>query len=80
VTFLTADGAHDVHAQLNLSGEPLMPDLKDLLALKPPQNVLEYQESTSQGLEFEAAYSDYWNSTAEQDGKSFFTIQDIRDI
>lgn len=31
--------------------------------------LLEYQKRTVQGLEYEAGYSDYWNSTAEDDGE-----------
>ena len=32
-------------------------------------SLLEYQDLTLQGLEYEAKYSDYWNSTADDDGK-----------
>ncbi|KAI0384934.1 amidase signature domain-containing protein [Hypomontagnella monticulosa] len=69
LAFLKADGAHDIHDQLNLSGEPLIPDLEETFQLRDPMDLLEYQDLTLQGLEYEAAYSDYWNSTAEQDGQ-----------
>ncbi|KAI1762701.1 amidase signature domain-containing protein [Hypoxylon sp. FL1150] len=69
VSFLFADGAHDIHAQLDLSGEPLISDLEETLALRPPIGLLEYQDLTLQGLEYEAKYSDYWNSTADEDGQ-----------
>ncbi|TRX93444.1 hypothetical protein FHL15_005719 [Xylaria flabelliformis] len=67
--FLKADGAHDVQNQLALSGEPLIPDLKEAFKLRDPISLPEYQDLTVQGLQYEAEYSDYWNSTAEQDGK-----------
>ncbi|KAJ8122896.1 hypothetical protein ONZ43_g1025 [Nemania bipapillata] len=68
-TFLKADGAHDIHSQLNLSGEPLIPNLQRALYLKEPTDLLTYQDLTLQGLQYEAEYSDYWNSTAEEDGQ-----------
>ncbi|KAK4142635.1 Acetamidase [Dichotomopilus funicola] len=64
VSFLKADGAHDIHSHLNLSGEPLIPDLQEAFQLRPPLSLLETQDLTLQGLEYEAAYSDYWNSTS----------------
>ncbi|RYC59146.1 hypothetical protein CHU98_g7066 [Xylaria longipes] len=67
--FLRADGAHDIHDQLDLSGEPLIPDLEENFKLRDPINLLEYQDLTLQGLQYEAVYSDYWNSTVEPDGK-----------
>ncbi|EXK29793.1 hypothetical protein FOXG_11695 [Fusarium oxysporum f. sp. lycopersici 4287] len=66
--FLSADGAHDIHQHLNRSCEPLIPDLRDGLKLKTPTELLKYQDLTTQGLEFEQQYSDYWNSTADSDG------------
>ncbi|KAJ4140614.1 hypothetical protein NW765_015891 [Fusarium oxysporum] len=66
--FLSADGAHNIHQHLNRSGEPLIPDLRDGLKLKTPTELLKYQDLTTQGLEFEQQYSDYWNSTADSDG------------
>lgn len=65
-----SDGAHDIHRHLRLSGEPLIPDLEDTFGLKPPLGLLEMQDLTLQGLEYEAAYSDYWNSTADEDGQT----------
>lgn len=32
--------------------------------------LLDFQDATLQGIEFEARYSDYWNSTGEDDGGS----------
>ncbi|KAJ2992004.1 hypothetical protein NUW58_g2320 [Xylaria curta] len=69
LAFLKADGAYDIHSQLNLSGEPLIPDLRKSFKLREPMNLLKYQDLTLQGLKYEADYSDYWNSTAEQDGQ-----------
>ncbi|KAK4454174.1 Acetamidase [Podospora aff. communis PSN243] len=69
VSFLFADGAHDIHSHLNLSGEPLIPDLEEFFQLRPPMGLLETQNLTLRGLEYEAAYSDYWNSSAGEDGQ-----------
>lgn len=63
-----ADGAHDIHRHLDLSGEPLIPDLRQSFQLRPPIGLLEYQDLTLQGLAYEREYSDYWNSTADADG------------
>ncbi|RSM18086.1 hypothetical protein CDV31_003008 [Fusarium ambrosium] len=67
--FLMADGAHDIHQQLDLSGEPLIPDLRRSFQLRPPMGLLEYQDLTLQGLTYEREYSDYWNSAADADGQ-----------
>ena len=69
LAFLFADGAHDVHSHLDLSGEPLIPDLQDAFKLRPPIPLAEYQDLTLEGLDYECAYSDYWNSTAAADGQ-----------
>ena len=68
LSFLFADGAHDVHANLDRSGEPLIPELKKSFRLRDPIPLLEYQNLTLQGLEYEREYSDYWNSTSSSDG------------
>ncbi|KAF4337158.1 general amidase [Fusarium beomiforme] len=67
--FLSADGEHDVHQHLDQSGEPLIPDLQDGFKLKTPTELLNYQDLTLQGLEYERGYSDYWNATGESDGQ-----------
>ena len=69
VSFLFADGAHDVHAHLRRSGEPLIPDLEKSFRLRDPIPLLEYQDLTLQGLEYERQYNDYWNSTSINDSK-----------
>jgi len=69
LAFLLADGAHDVHTQLSLSGEPLIPDLESSFQLRDPINLLEYQHLTLEGRDYSAEYSDYWNSTAGDDGQ-----------
>lgn len=53
-----------------MSGEPLVPMLRDFYGPREPIGLLEYQDLTLKGLEYEEQYSDYWNSTAESDGKS----------
>lgn len=67
---MLADGAHDVHRQLRLSEEPLLPDLKDAFELKDPMSLLKYQRLTIEGRDYEAAYLDYWNATGHEDGIS----------
>ncbi|GAO18539.1 uncharacterized protein UV8b_00847 [Ustilaginoidea virens] len=69
LSFLKADGAHDIHNHLALSGEPLIPDLSESLRLRTPMDLLEYQDNTVQGVEYEAAYSDYWNEAVGEDGQ-----------
>ncbi|KAK4108887.1 amidase [Canariomyces notabilis] len=64
MSFLTADGGADIHSHLQRSGEPLIPDLQEFFQLKEPMPLLEYQDLTVKALEYEAAYSDYWNKTA----------------
>ncbi len=67
---MLADGAYDVHKQLDLSGEPLVPEAEDLWQLKDPISVLNYQDLTVEGRDYCEAYSDYWNSTSKDDGRS----------
>ncbi|OTA97783.1 hypothetical protein M434DRAFT_7724 [Hypoxylon sp. CO27-5] len=70
LSIITADGAEDVHKQLKLSGEPLIPELETRgMRARPPMELLKFQDLASKGLEFEAHYSDYWNSTANDDGQ-----------
>ncbi|KFY92325.1 hypothetical protein V500_04203 [Pseudogymnoascus sp. VKM F-4518 (FW-2643)] len=70
LAFLKADGAHDIQKQLNISGEPLIPELVKSFQLRNPMNLLEYQDLTLQGRDYSEAYSDYWNSTAnDEDGQ-----------
>ncbi|CAO1598695.1 hypothetical protein XANCAGTX0491_002455 [Xanthoria calcicola] len=69
LAFLKADGAHDIHQQLDLSGEPLVPPLRDSFQLRDPISLLEYQDLTIQGKTYSAAYNDYWNSTSNDDGQ-----------
>lgn len=63
------DGARGVHAHLRRSGEPLILELRESFRLRDPTSLLEYQDLTLQGLEYESAYCDYWNSTSGGDGK-----------
>lgn len=68
LAFLKADGGYDIHKQLNLSGEPLIPQLQATFKLKDPLPLPVYQELTVEGRDYEALYSDYWNSTSDTDG------------
>ncbi|KAI4099500.1 MAG: hypothetical protein LQ339_005927 [Xanthoria mediterranea] len=69
LAFLKADGAHDIHQQLDLSGEPLVPPLRASFQLRDPIPLLEYQDLTIQGKTYSEAYNDYWNSTSNDDGQ-----------
>ncbi|KAL8932914.1 MAG: hypothetical protein Q9216_006617, partial [Gyalolechia sp. 2 TL-2023] len=64
-----SDGAHDVHQQLDLSGEPLVPPLRKSFQLRDPMPLLEYQDLTIQGKAYNEAYCDYWNSSSGDDGQ-----------
>lgn len=37
--------------------------------LRKAESLLDYQKYTVKGLEYEAGYTDYWNSTAADDGE-----------
>lgn len=65
---MTADGGHDIHNQLRLSEEPLIPQQREVLQLTDPISLLEYHALTVEGRDYEAAYLDYWNATADEDG------------
>lgn len=65
---LAADGQHDIHQQLARSGEPLVPGIAEELKLREPSPLLDAHELTLKGLAYEIKYSDYWNSTADEDG------------
>jgi amidase len=67
--FLESDGAYDIHKQLNLSGEPLIPPLREEFKLVPPFSAIKIQELSIQGRDICEAYSDYWNSRAGTDGQ-----------
>ncbi|KAI0882064.1 amidase [Annulohypoxylon maeteangense] len=70
LSIIRADGAGHVHRDLKLSGEPLIPALDNRgMNLRPPMDLLKFQDLASQGLDFEAQYSEYWNSTAKDDGQ-----------
>lgn len=67
LAFLKADGAHDIHKQLDLLGEPLIPELVKSFQLRDPINLLKYQDLTLEGRNYSAAYSDYWNSAGDDE-------------
>lgn len=69
LAFLKADGGHDIHKQLKLSGEPLIPPHRETFQLRDPLSLVTYQELTVEGRDYEGAYSDYWNSTGDKDGQ-----------
>lgn len=66
---MTADGGYDIHKQLDLSGEPLIPQQREVLQQRDPISLPEYHALTVEGRDYEAAYLDYWNATAGEDGR-----------
>ncbi|KAK2744815.1 hypothetical protein FQN57_004139 [Myotisia sp. PD_48] len=66
---LQADGATDVHKQLALSGEPLLPALMNFLSYREPTSLLEYQNMVLESRDYCTAYAEYWNSTNQDDGE-----------
>jgi len=67
--FLQSDGGCDIHKQLDLSGEPLIPPLREVFKLEPPFSAIRCQELSIQGRDSCEAYSDYWNTMAADDGQ-----------
>ena len=67
--FLQSDGGFDIHKQLDLSGEPLIPPLREIFKLKTPFSAITTQDLSIQGRDSCAAYSDYWNSKAADNGQ-----------
>ncbi len=67
--FLRSDGGYDIHKQLELSGEPLIPPLREFFKLVPPFTAIKTQELSLQGQAICEAYSDYWNSMAVGGGQ-----------
>jgi amidase len=65
--FLQSDGGYDVHRQLDLSGEPLIPLLREVFKPRPPFSAIRCQELSIQGRDSCEAYSDYWNTMAAED-------------
>ncbi|KAK5454293.1 hypothetical protein LTS15_006293 [Exophiala xenobiotica] len=65
--FLQSDGGHDIHHQLQLSGEPLIPPLRNIFKVEPPFDAIKIQQLSIEGRDFCAAYTDYWNSLAGDD-------------
>ncbi len=47
----------------------MIPQQEEPFRLRDPISLLEYHALTVEGRDYEAAYCDYWNSTAEEDGK-----------
>ncbi|KAI1430788.1 amidase signature domain-containing protein [Xylaria sp. CBS 124048] len=67
--FLDSDGGRDVRTHAARSGEPGIPELAEMFREKEPTDLLTYQDAVLQGIAYQAGYSDYWNSTAEEDGQ-----------
>ncbi|OAQ96063.1 hypothetical protein LLEC1_03506 [Akanthomyces lecanii] len=65
--FLTSDGGHHIHKQLDLSGEPLIPPVGEIFKLRPPMSAITTQDLAIQGRNVCEAYADYWNSKSADD-------------
>ncbi|OCL12926.1 general amidase [Glonium stellatum] len=62
---LSSDGGANIHDQLKLSGEPIIPEKYDDIGnkRKPPMPILRYQDLALQRKAYRAAYATYWEST-----------------
>jgi amidase len=67
--FLQSDGGQDIHKQLDLSGEPLIPPLREIFELKPPFSAVQTQQLAIEARNSCEAYLDYWNSLTADDGR-----------
>lgn len=67
--FLQSDGGYDIHKQLDISGEPLIPPLREIFELKPPFSAVKTQELAIEARDSCEAYLDYWNSLTADDGR-----------
>ncbi|KAM3518196.1 hypothetical protein MY4038_010156 [Beauveria bassiana] len=67
--FLQSDGGQYIHKQLDLSGEPLIPPLRDIFKLRPPVSATTLEDLSIQGQNACEAYSDYWNSKSAKDAQ-----------
>ncbi|KAK0386104.1 hypothetical protein NLU13_5941 [Sarocladium strictum] len=65
--FLQSDGAHWIHEQLDLSGEPLIYPLRDIFKLRLPMTAIETEDLSIRGRDACEVYSDYWNSMSSGD-------------
>lgn len=66
----TCDGGHNVHGDLRLSGEPAISRIPYTFGTEPktPLNATEIAQLHIRKREYQKAYMDYWNSTAELTG------------
>ncbi|KAL4911526.1 hypothetical protein BDW74DRAFT_164967 [Aspergillus multicolor] len=65
------DGCHDVYDAVHLSGEPFVPEIRNLFPNGKPRAPLplpEYEEVVRQMKDYRKRYLDYWTSTAERTG------------
>lgn len=69
-SFILADGGANVWEQLELSQEPLIPELHEIFDDKPhePASLFEYQDNALKRRHYLTKYMEYWNSTADKSG------------
>ena len=65
--FLQSDGGHDIHTQLGLSGEPIIPPLRQIFEPAPPFSAVKVQELAIAARDSCDDYLEYWNSTSTAD-------------
>jgi amidase len=67
--FLQSDGGHDIYKQLELSGEPIIPPLRQLFEPAPPYSAVKVQELAIAARDSCDAYLKYWHSNVAADGR-----------
>jgi amidase len=69
-SFTEADGAADVFHNIDLSGEPLIPELQKGFGTGPtePTPLLDFYKNSLKLKDYRARYNSYWTSTMEQTG------------
>lgn len=70
LTTYTYDGGVDIHAALDLSGEPIAAQVTTLAGSKPSQqaNASKIAATNVEKREYQKEYMEYWNSTVDQTG------------
>lgn len=74
-SFTSADGRHDVLDNVDLSGEPLIPEIRSKFEDVPPEPIPlpEYYNNTRKLQDFRSRYQAYWSSTVEKSKTGYST-------
>ncbi|KAK1083525.1 hypothetical protein LTR48_006199 [Friedmanniomyces endolithicus] len=65
------DGCPDAYAQIQLSGEAIVPQISALFPdgkIKPPMPLIEWEDKVLYMQDYRTRYQDYWTSTAKDSG------------